>query len=293
MASRDGRAALRFADQIADLPDYYGSRSKAPALRAEALSLLHDAAGARVALRKMGPDDATILRATASINPQAPYLLLAFNEERWADAASTMEPLRTLMMEITGVDPWTFPVSAADAAKVFTGVGRLEEAEALIANTPLDCYDCVLARAGLSEKRGDRARADHWFGEAVRIGPSLAAAPLAFGRARLARGDTSGALAQFREANRRAPRWADPLKFWGDALLAQGDAAGAIRKYQAAAEQAPRWGALHLAWGRALAAQGRSAQARVQWRVAAGLELSPADRTEMTRRLSSAGSAST
>ena len=293
VASKDGDAALRFADQTAALPDYFGSRSRAPALQAEALSLLHDGAGARAAIGTMGQDDATILRATASTMPQAPYLALAIDEERWSDAASTLEPLRTLLIDMTGIDPWLFPSFAASSARVFIGVGRPDEAQALIANTPLDCFDCVLARAWLAESRGDRTRADHWFGEAVRIGPSLAAAPLAFGRARLARGDTQGALAQFREANRRAPHWADPLKFWGDALLAQGEEVGAKRKYEAAAEIAPRWGALRLAWGRALAAEGRTAQAQAQWRVAAGLELSPTDRAEVTRRLPSARPSST
>ncbi len=284
--SANGAAALGFVDQIADLPDFFGSRLSVPARRAEALSLLHDSAGAREALRTMGPDDAAILRATASSNIRAPYLDLSIREERWADAAPMMESVRALSMELTGSDPWSFPVGAATAARVLAGVGRLDEAESLLSATPLDCYDCLLVRGWIAEGRGDRVRADHWFSEAVRIGPSLADAPLAFGRAKLARGDTAGALAQFREASRRAPRWSDPLKFWGDALLAQGDERNAIDKYRAAAGRAPRWGALYLAWGRALESEGRPDQARERWRAAASLSLDPTDRVEVTRLLS-------
>lgn len=281
----NGDEALQLADQIEDLPDYYGSRPQAPVWRAEALSLLHDAAGAQAALRTLGPDDAAILRATASTNPQAPYLALAIREERWADAAPMLEPLRALNAELTGIDVWLIPTVAAAAARVLTGVGRLDEAEALISTTALNCYDCVLVRAWIAEGRGDRVRADHWFGEAVRIGPSLPAAPLAFGRAKLARGDAGGALALFREANRRGPGWADPLKFWGEVLLATGDEQGAIRKYRAAANLAPRWGALHLAWGRALAADGGLHEARQKYLEAVDMDLLAADRAELVRRL--------
>lgn len=255
---RDAAESLRFVDQIEALPDFYDSRRRAAGRRSIALATLHDRAGARAAVRAMSVDDATILRLTASTNPQTPYLELAVQEERWADAAPMMEPLRALAIELTGSDPYSLPATAASAARVLTGVGRLDEAEALISTTALNCYDCVLVRAWIAEGRGDRARADHWFSEAVRIGPSLPAAPLEFGRAKLARGDAVGAVTLFREANRRGPRWADPLAYWGEALAAQGDHRGALRKYEAATRIAPRWGRLHLLWSRSLAALGRN-----------------------------------
>ena len=164
-------------------------------------------------------------------------------------------------------------------------IGDLAGAQALIAATPLDCYLCVRERARIAELAGDRAAADRWSAEARRQGPSL---PFAFaerGQMLMARGDPAGAIAFYEQAVERGPRWADPQKYWGDALMAQGDEAGAIRKYRAAADRAPHWGALHLAWGRALEAQGSRDQAREKYAQAARMDLSAADRAEVTRRI--------
>ncbi len=165
------------------------------------------------------------------------------------------------------------------------GLGRVAEARVLAASLPRDCYDCVLARAEAAEAAGRRAEVDLWFAEADRQAPSLPLAPQMWAEALLRRGDTAGAIVKAAEANRRGPRWADPLKAWGDALAARGDHRGAARKYRGAAERAPRWGGLHLAWGRALETDGKRAEAAVKYRAAAAMDLSAADRAEVTRRL--------
>lgn len=67
--------------------------------------------------------------------------------------------------------------------------------------------------------------------------------------------------------------------------MAQGDERGAISKIRAAADRAPQWGALHLARGRALEAHGKREEAREKYSSAIGMDLSAADRAEVTRRI--------
>ena len=163
--------------------------------------------------------------------------------------------------------------------------GRLVEAKAMLEGASLDSYWVVIARGQVAALDRDPVGSERWFAKAAAQAPSLADAELAWGRARLDRRDLDGAIAQFKVAHRTAPRWADPPKLWGDALAARGDHPAAIRKYAKAADRAPRWGALHLAWGRALLAQGRREDALSRLRLAAGLDLSPADRAAVGRLL--------
>jgi len=167
--------------------------------------------------------------------------------------------------------------------------GQADEARALIDQTPLDCYNCVVARGHVAALAGNRRAAEHWWREAIRIGPSIPMGYEALGRSRLAAGDAAGALTLFRTAQEKGPRWADPVKGEADALVRLGRTREALRRYAAAAERAPRWGALHLAWARALEAEGRSAEARETYAAAAGMDLSAADRAEVTRRVATAG----
>ena len=110
--------------------------------------------------------------------------------------------------------------------------------------------------------------------------------PLAYGEwgeMRLAKGDLAGAISRFDLAHRMGPHWADPLELWGEALMRTGDVAGAAEKFEAADKAAPRWGRNHLRWGEALARLGQMDEAKVQWRAAAGLDLSAAERAELAR----------
>jgi len=162
-------------------------------------------------------------------------------------------------------------------------LGRLDDAQALLDQTPLDCAPCVTVRGKLAAARGDAKTADHWLGWASRMTPSLADAPYRWGAVLLKRGDHAAAIVQFREANRRAPGWADPLEGWGEALLAKGDAAGAVKKFKAADRFAPNWGRLHLKWGEALARAGKNTEAMAEYRKAQGLFLTSAERAELAR----------
>ena len=167
--------------------------------------------------------------------------------------------------------------------------GQSNEAKALIDQTPLDCYDCVVARGHVAALSGNRRAAEHWWREAIRIGPSIPMGYEALGRSRLLAGDASGALTLFLTAQEKGPRWADLVKGEADALVSLGRAREALRRYSAAAERAPRWGALYVAWGAALAAEGRSDEAQDKYRAAAGMDLSAADRAEVTRAIARVG----
>ncbi len=159
--------------------------------------------------------------------------------------------------------------------------GRFAEAEALIARTPTDCYECVRARGLIANYRGNAGEARRWLREAIRQGPSI---PMAYLDLALVPGTPSDqALSHIRDAHERGPGWADPLKAWGDALFVRRDWRGAASKYAEAAERAPRWGALHLAWGRALFLTGRRDEARQRFALASRMDLGLADRARLTK----------
>ena len=101
----------------------------------------------------------------------------------------------------------------------------------------------------------------------------------------LDRGEPNKAIIQFDAARRKGPHFADPISFWGEALLMQGHYRAAIGKFREADRYAPRWGRNHLLWGDALAKLGKAKQAREQWRLAAGMDLSAADRARVTQLL--------
>ncbi|HSZ51977.1 MAG TPA: hypothetical protein VK801_10440 [Caulobacteraceae bacterium] len=124
-------------------------------------------------------------------------------------------------------------------AKAHTG--DLTSAAALIAASPLDCYECLLRRGRIAALSGDAAGAQHWFAEAARQGPSLPVAYLDWGRFLLANGRLDEAIAKFATAHALGPRFADPLELWGEALLRKGDAKGAIARLDEAQRLAPAW----------------------------------------------------
>jgi Tfp pilus assembly protein PilF len=162
-------------------------------------------------------------------------------------------------------------------------LGRIPEAEALLAPLELDCYPCLIARGEVAAAKGDPATARRWLAEAAWQGPSLPYAHEALGRLLVAVGDHAGAEAAFAEAARIQPRWADPLKHHGDLLARSGHHERAARLYQKAARHAPRWGALHIAWGQVLWRAGQQENARAKFRAAAAMGLSPADTVRLRR----------
>ncbi len=132
-------------------------------------------------------------------------------------------------------------------ARAVAMLGRTDEAAALIARTPLDCYECVRVRGVVAEARGDRRVAQLHYLAAAKLGPRLPAVFADWGRLLAKAGRHASAEVKLREAVRLAPNWPDPLKTWGDMLAAQGKRTDALAKYDAALKLAPNWQQLRLA----------------------------------------------
>ena len=238
---------------------------------------LHDILTARAEISAFEP--ATKSEATKRLSAQ---LDTALSAEDWAAAVSAAQAVRAAKRDAP--DRGVFRAQSDDIlAQALTGGGWLAEAEAVISPTPLDCQPCVMARGQLAEARGNRALADHWFGEGVRMAPSWAAPHEEYGRVLLARRDAGGALRQAQAALRIGPRFADAMELAGEAMLATGDAKAAAASFAAAAELTPKWGRLHLKWGEALANLNKSPEARRQLGLAAALYLTPDERAELAR----------
>jgi tetratricopeptide (TPR) repeat protein len=162
-------------------------------------------------------------------------------------------------------------------------LGRFRTAEVLIATTPGDCDECMLMRARIAELEGKPARADWWFARAVHDAPSIPLMYATWGEALLGRGKLDEAIAQFKLANQKGPHFADPLEGWGEALMAKNRSHLALAKFAEADKYAPKWGRLHLKWGEALVYAGKPDEAKGQFIRAAQLDLTPAEKAELTR----------
>lgn len=260
----------------------------APAMAATADALGHDLPAARKVLVAAAgaPDAALTWDVATGAFTALPRFWFAAEQGRWdlaladvraVDAAlesgKSKLPIYGLMQSV-----WTRPLEALALAHT----GDLAAAEALIATTPDDCYPCLRARALIATEARDYPSAERWSAAAVRRAPSVPLAYADWGRARLAKGDPDGAIAELRRSVERAPRFADPVETWGEALAAKGDFAGADAKFKAAAALAPHWGRVYLKEAEALARLGRRDQARQARDRAAGMDLTAAERSELT-----------
>jgi len=250
-----------------------------PLYLARASAALHDPRQAQADLagfEPMMPGDEQSIRSTT--------LQLRISAGDWAGVVAAADAVLAdqELLPDKGVQR---PVPRAQKAEALAHLGRIAEAQALVGATPLDCQPCVMARGEIAALAGQPALADHWFGEAVKMTPSLPMASTAWGRVLLDRGQSDRAIAQFEVANTRGPHFADPQSWWGEALLRKGETKAAIRKFKEADKYAPKWGRNHLLWGDGLAKLGKTDKAREQWRAAAGMDLSAVDRARVTALL--------
>jgi tetratricopeptide (TPR) repeat protein len=162
-------------------------------------------------------------------------------------------------------------------------LGDFRAAEGLIAQTPSDCYRCLVTRARIAELERQPARADWWFARAIAQQPSIPFAYSDWGAALLARGKLDEAIQKFETAHEKGPHFADPLEMWGEALLAKNRSDLALAKFGEAAKYAPNWGRLHLKWGEALRWSGDKAGAAKQFAIAAKLDLTPSEKSELAK----------
>jgi tetratricopeptide (TPR) repeat protein len=236
-------------------------------LRARALAALHEVTAAERA--ESGPLDTNSYQAIPARGETL---------DDWAEVARRLEAGRN------------DPALAGDAqktvvlpllAQAYAHLGRLDEAKALVAGSPVDCYRCLAVRGEVATLEHDWASADRWYAALDRQTPSRPLSPAPWAASLLARGTPDGAIAKAEEGHRRAPHFADPLELWGEALMRKGDYAGAAAKFAEAAKYAPRWGRDHLRWGQALLRAGKSAEAEAQFAAAKGMDLSPTDRAAL------------
>ncbi len=222
-------------------------------------------------------------RRAATDAPQSPIGMdeqksIAWFQEDW----SSWLALRDLTLTTSPKGAIELPPARARSAMALAWLGRQTEAQALVAQTPLDCAPCLAARGMIEALAGNREGADRWLAEATRQTPSIPDGYELWGRMLLRLGDADGAIAKAKEAHKRGPRWADPLELWGEALMKKGDFASAAAKFAEADKNAPRWGRNHLRWGQALLLAGRYREARAQYQAANGLDLSRPDRAALT-----------
>jgi tetratricopeptide (TPR) repeat protein len=170
-------------------------------------------------------------------------------------------------------------------ALAMTQKGDPAAGAALAATTPGDCYLCLRVRGQIATTGKNWVQASDWFARAVAVAPSIPFAYADWGQMLLAKKDPDAAIAKFTLANRKGPHFADPLEMWGEALMAKNRADLALAKFTEADKYAPNWGRLHLKWGEALTYAGKKDEAQKQFALAAGLDLSAADKAELARQV--------
>ena len=296
--TEDYQGALQHIGEIMAAPSYFGSREKAVSWRAQDLALDHDVLAARRAM-PAGANDAALFRALlkwggASLS----HVALDKALDDWAGVLGELRALEGLAAEAEqqvaskGASYQIRTQLWPGEAEALAHLGRIGEAQALIARTPLDGYDAVRIRGVVAALASSPAESDRWFAEAVRQAPSLPLAHLDWARAKLTRGDAHGAIAEAAVAHAKGPRYADPLELWGEALMAKGEFAAAAGKFREADRWAPAWGRNHLRWGEALWRAGDLDDARTQFAAANGQGLSIPDRAALDvflRRTAPAG----
>ncbi len=205
----------------------------------------------------------------------------------WAGAASDVRNAdAAYRSDHAGVNSRFLAAEAATqfiplVSEAMAKMGRFADAHALIDGTPGDCYVCVRMRGHIDAAQQKWSAAAWWFDDAVSQAPSIPFAYADWGAVLLREGRYDGAIAKFTLANEKGPHFADPLEMWGEALIRQNRSDLALAKFAEADKYAPNWGRLHLKWGEALVWSDKPADAKQQFDLAAHLDLSIAEKSEL------------
>jgi len=296
----DFGASLQDSEEAQTLPDFYGNVEELRELSIVTLAQLHRTGEMRRAWRDLPPAD-----RGSTIGGQLDMVAGRLNAKTAADYWSgdwsavvaeypAAERTERQFTTVPGYSALFVDVSLKSqiwpyAARALAETGDPKAAHALIDRTPLDCYVCLRNRADIDAVEKNWRGADYWFARAVQAGPSVPMGYYDWGRALLMKGDTDGAIAKFQIANQKGPHFADPLEMWGEALVAHNRSDLALAKFEEADKYAPHWGRLHLKWGEALHWSGDKDGAKKQFAVASGLDLSPAEKSELATEESRRG----
>ena len=210
-------------------------------------------------------------------------ILMAVMVQDWTDVLRQADLLQPLLQKHPRIHSQSHLTSDLNVALAEAKLGRFAAAEARVADTPGDCYPCLRMRAQIAEVKGDHAGADAWFARAVAAAPSIPFANSEWGAVLLERGQPDAAIEKFKLANKKGPHFADPLEGWGEALMKKNQSHLALAKFAEAEKYAPNWGRLHLKWGEALTYAGKKDEAQKQFALAAGLDLSADDKSELAK----------
>jgi len=243
----------------------------------------HDLVAARVTLLDTANYQADYRAGYTAIFSIRSRMLIDSEARDWAGVSSDADAIAPTVQKFPGMHsflPMTLvPLTVYAEARL----GKIADAEAHIAATPADCYDCLIVRARIAELEGQQGRADYWFARAVQQAPSIPMAYADWGQSMLERGQPDAAIEKFKLANQKGPKFADPLEMWGEALMKKNRSDLALAKFTEAGKYAPNWGRLHLKWGEALGYAGRKDEAQKQFGLAAGLDLSNDDKAELAK----------
>jgi tetratricopeptide (TPR) repeat protein len=211
------------------------------------------------------------------------HMLVDTEAQNWRGVIADDAAFPPLFATYPGLRTLDFARELPWLAYAHARLGDFAIADALIARTPDDCDICLRTRAQIAELEGRHTPADWWFARDATQQPSIPFAETDWGVALLARGDAAGAIAKFKSAHAKGPHFADPLELWGEALMAQNRSDLALAKFEETDKYAPNWGRLHLKWGEALFWSGDKDGAKTQFALAASLDLSAADKSELAR----------
>ncbi len=247
---------------------------------------MHDIPAARAAMANASGESTGVNPMAVEFDAIWGRMLVATAQEDWqavlrehrTEVASflTRSPARRSLSQATEV-----PLVAYSTARL----DQFADANRLIAETPADCYVCLLYRAQIRELEGRPSDADYWFARAAAWQPSIPFADAQWGATLLARGKPDKAIAKFKIANAKGPHFADPLEMWGEALIRKNRSDLALAKFAEADKYAPNWGHLHLKWGEALLWAGKPDEAKKQFAIAATLDLTPSEKSELGRAM--------
>jgi tetratricopeptide (TPR) repeat protein len=167
-------------------------------------------------------------------------------------------------------------------ARAYAMLGDFDKADAILKTSPADCDLCARAHGQIEALRKNWSAAAGWFRLVSARSPDIPFADSEWGRMLLEKGDVEGAIGHFAIAHARGPHFADPLEMWGEALMQQNRSDLALAKFEEADKYAPNWGRLHLKWGEALGYAGKRDDGKKQLAIAAALDLTAAERAELS-----------
>ncbi len=258
--------------------------------RAEFAARAHDGSASRTLASEIAAEPFTgAARTNLNANAARARYFSEVNVQDWPAAAASARAYARSITTDTVFDPGLTTARLrifADPwlAYALARAGDITGAQAVIDATPDDCYDCVRTRGQIAAAARQWSRADYWFARAVHDGPSLPFAYADWGQSLLDRGQADAAIEKFKLANQKGPRFADPLEGWGEALMAKNQSHLALEKFTEAEKYAPNWGRRASEMGRGPRPYaGKRDEARAQFARAAALDLTPSEKSELSR----------